>query len=307
MNNGITVIICTRNRPLKMKTCLSSLQESSFKDYQILIADQSTDEKTANIVNAFCSPRIEVVKMRIKGKAKGLNLLIKRAKTEILAFTDDDCLVTQNWLKEIYATYKKYPYLAGVFGNTYSYEPEKHSKEFCSTFSVKNFKLHTFSNLNYYNIGIGNNMSLRKSAIKQAGFFKEWLGVGSISQAGEENDIVFRILKENHTIATNPDMVVMHNKWLSYSQERIQEARYTSGFLTFLSFYMLSNDREHVWRFIKIKIQERIEPAFHACVNLSKQLMKEGYFFILEITSVINGLCLGLTIALTKKVIKLFK
>lgn len=303
MKTDITVIIVTRNRVQQLKECLESLLNSSFQNYSILIADQSDNEQTIQAVKSFHSTKIKIVSMREKGRAKGLNLLAKKAHSNILAFTDDDCIVSKDWLKQISKTYKKHPYLAGVFGNTYAYKSESHPSEFCpATFEVSQFKLHTFQNLHYYYVGLGNNMSLKKSVLEKIGWFQEWLGTGAIAKSGEESEIIFRILRNGNTLATNPQVILFHNRWLSYKQEKFQQARYTRGFISFLSFYLFTSDRKHAWTFIKVKVHERVLPVFYTCCHLIKELFKESYFFFFEIFAVFEGICTGLIMVANKKI-----
>lgn len=302
-NNGITVVISTRNRPFQLKDCLNSILKSSYKEYEILIADQSTDNKTKKVVESLRSKKIHLIHMDKKGKSVGLNLLIEKAKTEILAFTDDDCIVSKNWLKETYLSYKRYPNIAGVFGNTLPYRKKDHTDEICpALFEVKKSDLHVFENLNYYKVGIGNNMSIKRSVFMKIGLFKEWLGPGSIGKNGEENDIVFRILKNNLVLATNPKSIVFHNKWLSKREERILQTHYSLGFIASLSYRLLSEDRGFAWMFIKMKVRERIKPIIDLNFNLIKKLLKENCFFLtLELVAIIKGISLGIVISTFKK------
>jgi glycosyltransferase involved in cell wall biosynthesis len=300
MKPKITILIATRNRPHQIKQCLKSILQNSFRDYQILIADQSDDEKTIEAINSFHSKKINMIRMQ-KGKSKGLNLLIKKAKTEILAFTDDDCIVDKDWLQTISQTYKNHPKLAGIFGNTYGYKPEDHLQNFCpSLFKVEKFQIHTFKNLNYYHVGLGNNMSLKKSVIEKIGHFQEWLGVGSIGKSGEESEIIFRILKNNFILATNPKMIVYHNRWLNYKQYRIQNFFSTHGFIAFLSYYLFTPNRNHAWFFIKFRIHEKVIPAFRIWVQSVKTCFKESIFLFLECFYIVKGIAIGLIMFIRK-------
>lgn len=305
MTNKIAVLIVTRNRPLELEVCLRSILKNSDSDYQILIADQSDNNQTLQVVKNLASNRIKIIKMKVKGKSRGLNLLINKAQSEILTFTDDDCLVKPDWLKQIAQTYHQFPHLAGVFGNTFPYQPQHHPDQFCpSTFKTAAFSLHTFADFHYYQVGLGNNMSLRRSVLKKVGNFKEWLGPGAIGENGEESEMVLRILSSGQTLATNPKMILFHNRWLDYEQERHLQAKYTLGFIAFLSYYLLTKNGLHALTFIKVKVQERLRPALGSIVGSIKTTTTETRFLLQEIGAILRGLTIGLMQAIREKLSK---
>ena len=41
----LSVLICTRNRPDKLKRAVDSVLSNSFTDFELIVVDQSRDEK----------------------------------------------------------------------------------------------------------------------------------------------------------------------------------------------------------------------------------------------------------------------
>lgn len=299
----ISIIIITRNRSSQIKECIKSLLKSSFQNYQILIADQSTDEQTVEVIQSFQSSKISIIHMDTKGKARGLNILVKMAASEIITFTDDDCVVSENWLMQILEVYKRHDNLAGVFGNTYSYQPELHPLHVCPlTFITKKFSLHTFSTLHHYYVGLGNNMSLRKTVLNEVGGFQEWLGPGTMAGCGEESDIIFRILKQGYTIATDPHIIVFHDRWLSPNLARQLQAHYSRGFISFLSSYLFTNDHSHVWTFIRMRMNEKVFSAFQRCYYSPAEFFREYHFVLEETLAIVEGMSIGIVMAISKRI-----
>ena len=70
----VSVIIPTLNRPDSLQKCLESLYRQSYRNYEVIIADEEG----------------ELAKIR--------NEAAKEAKGEILSFIDDDVIVTEGWL-----------------------------------------------------------------------------------------------------------------------------------------------------------------------------------------------------------------
>ncbi len=88
----ISVLIATKNRPTQLSQCLRSLLLNTYKNFEILVLDQSTTGKTEKYVRALKNKNITYLKLNNPGKSKALNWGISMAKGKILAFTDDDCI-----------------------------------------------------------------------------------------------------------------------------------------------------------------------------------------------------------------------
>jgi GT2 family glycosyltransferase len=298
--------MCTRNRPGQLRDCLRSILANTFKNFSLVIVDQSTNEETVEAIYGFKSKRIKVIRMPKPGKTKGLNLLISQAKSEILAFTDDDCIVTKDWLQGIVDTYQQFPQIAGIFGNVLPYQPEKHVGEICPSLAkTAKFTLLTKKNLRHFLSG--NNMSIKRSVFEKLGYFQEWLGVGSVGQGGEESELTFRILRNGLTMAVNPKLVVFHNRWLTIREAKLLKIRYICGFVAALSSFFLSKDRDSAWLFIKFNFYESINLRFDKSMNLVRQLVTEVGLMILALLAIIKGLSLGITASFFSKLKSLFR
>ena len=118
----ISVIISTLHRPEKLHECLKKILASDVSDFEVIVVDQSKGYSTKSVVKQLGSPKIVYSKMNTKGKSKGLNDAVKRASGEILAFTDDDCLVDKHWLNNIHRALKENKNIVGVFGQVLPHE-----------------------------------------------------------------------------------------------------------------------------------------------------------------------------------------
>jgi GT2 family glycosyltransferase len=292
----ISVLISTLNRPQQIRRCLSSLLKNSYSNFEILLVDQSTNNETEEVVHQLRSKKIKYIRMYEKGKAKALNLMIRRARSSILAFTDDDCVVNRDWFQEISTFYRKCPRTAGVFGNIYPYRPKQHLHECCpATFTAD--KVRSFSDpgqLHYHTVGQGNNMSLRKSVIERVGGFKEWLGVGSIAQAGEESDLIFRILLDHHILMTNPKMIAFHDRWMTSEEENLLQTRYTCGLFAFFTYYLLSSHAHYAVQFIKARVSDRSVTMIKELKGPLRDIPKKLFFLFVEILGIMKGTSIGL-------------
>lgn len=212
----ISVIIATKNRPNDIFRCIKSILDNKFQIYEIIIIDQSNNIETKKIIASLNNSSILYVKCKNGGKSHALNIGIKYAHGDILAFTDDDCVVNSKWLSKINQYFKLYPEIMGVLGKIKPYKPKKNANLFCpSIYCRTNSKIIKKPQTHWDNIGLGNNMSFRSSALQALGHFKEWLGYGAIGGPSEDAEMMLRMLIKGNILAYNPQALVYHNKWVT--------------------------------------------------------------------------------------------
>ena len=119
----VSVAICTRNR----RECLEkyffpSVFNLAYSNYEIVVVvDDSIDGSELFLQNyKDLSGRLRVIwNRKSNGIAHARNLCAYYARGEIIAFTDDDCLLDANWLSVLVAEFMKNERLMVVGGFTY--------------------------------------------------------------------------------------------------------------------------------------------------------------------------------------------
>src|SRR5690349_8177042 len=154
--------------------------------------------------------RITYVRDSTKGLAHGHNLGISLAKSELIAFTDDDCIVPTNWLVEMHKAFKQDNKIGLVFGNVISaIEDEKdgYTPVFIrdSASLMKDIKADL-----YHGMGIGACFGIKRSVWSEIGGFDEMLGPGSPLGSLEDRDIAIRVLLAGYFIYQTPDISIIH-------------------------------------------------------------------------------------------------
>ena len=108
--NSISIIVAARNEERYLPLLLEKIANQNYPrdKYEIVLADDRSTDRTSEIIWKFQNKysnikaiRIEKENIKLVGKKGALDAAIKAAKHEILAFTDADCLPSENWLKEI--------------------------------------------------------------------------------------------------------------------------------------------------------------------------------------------------------------
>jgi len=113
---GISIIVATYNVPEDTFELINSINNSykNFKkdckkerlSFELIIADNSTNEQTKNLINKFKFPYLRYFKIPPLGCAYARDYAIKRARYGYIAITDADCIVHKDWLKQIFLLIK---------------------------------------------------------------------------------------------------------------------------------------------------------------------------------------------------------
>lgn len=114
---SISVIIVTLNRAEYLKDALASLTKQIRPPDEVIVVDNGSTDNTKEVILSFGDRLpIKYVYEGKKGIPHARNAGIKSATNDIIAFTDDDCVAHENWLKYIENTFIRDPNIGAVGG-----------------------------------------------------------------------------------------------------------------------------------------------------------------------------------------------
>lgn len=121
-----TVAVVCYNEGKNIADCLNSLlnQSCGIKKYEILVIDNNSSDQTQKIIQNFQrkNKNLRLVINPERNIALSRNLAVKNTKTDLLAFTDADCVVPRKWLATLVRDYlfikKKDDKVVAVGGST---------------------------------------------------------------------------------------------------------------------------------------------------------------------------------------------
>src|SRR5262245_17841381 len=93
----VSVIVSTYNRPRALQLVLEGYARSTFRDFEVVIADDGSTDETVQVVEHFAR-RSPFPLRRVYQAHRGFrlaaarNLAVRSAAGEILLFTDGDCI-----------------------------------------------------------------------------------------------------------------------------------------------------------------------------------------------------------------------
>jgi len=224
-----SVIIPTYNRATLLKNCLEAVavQTVPRDTYEVIVINDGSRDNTDKIIDEFKKQHPLINFIYIKQKNHGVsharNQGIKRAKGEIIFFTDDDCVVPENWIETLANGYRRHPEVAGV-GGWYEYPEDMYKKSLFVNYTMlrlqKRFKniisqKKEIKNNKFFLNPAGNtaNTSYKKSVLDKFGGFDEFINfVGLVDW-----ELKARIMKSGHSLLYVP-FTVLHLKPLGYYQ-----------------------------------------------------------------------------------------
>ena len=116
----ISVVICTRNRSSFLEVCIKSLLDSSDKNFELVVVDNaSDDDSTTKVVAQF--PTVKYIYEPRKGLDIARNTGARSASNDIIAYTDDDVTIEQDWVRKIKACFGD-PMTMAVTGQVFPVE-----------------------------------------------------------------------------------------------------------------------------------------------------------------------------------------
>ena len=109
----VSVVIPAYNEEKYIGRCLKSLQEQTIKPYEVIVVDNNSKDKTAEIAKRYGA---RVLFEPQQGQSYARNTGFNDANGEIIARTDADTIVPKDWVEKIEEYFKKHRSVAAISG-----------------------------------------------------------------------------------------------------------------------------------------------------------------------------------------------
>jgi GT2 family glycosyltransferase len=213
---GLTVAVCTRNRPALLGRCLAALGRLDPPPDAILVADQS-DARPGAECRDLCARQealvgfpVRYLQVAPRGLGYSRQQVLEAVEHDLLAFTDDDCRPWPGWIGSLQAAFARHPRAGAITGPARP-DPELQDDlpDWVSTWGGDDeqvFSRPTDPRI----VGGGFNMSFRRQALMEVGGFDPLLGAGTPVHGAEDFDILHRLLRSGSQVIYTPGAVVSH-------------------------------------------------------------------------------------------------
>jgi GT2 family glycosyltransferase len=246
----LSIIVATRNRAAMLPGCLTSiaaaLKNAAPYPAEIVVVDNGSADATSAVIEqwaATCPVPVRLLFEPQPGLARAHNRALRAAQGELLAFTDDDCRLGENYVTDLLRHDAGDSELVLRGGRIELGDPAdlpltiKTSPERMRWNRRANSARHQpiTGQIN------GCNMTMRRAFVDRLGPFDERFGPGSTIGSGNDSDYLFRAYLAGHTLEYVPDMTVVHH----HGRKTAAEGR------RLLRSYLIANGAEfakHGWK-----------------------------------------------------------
>jgi hypothetical protein len=224
-----SVLISTRNRPEKLRRCLSTLLAVLPPLCEIVCVDQSDDPPVAGVVPR--SRRLRYLPSPRRGLSAGRNDAAAESRGEILIFTDDDCHAPRGWVESWIDLFDRWPTVDVGFGPVSPAEP---GRDGGATLDFEPSQFQPATRLTTFlrrpeTLGIEGNMAIRRIAWRAVGGFDEEIGAGTRFAGAEGFDIAYRIVRARGALIHSPGPAIVHDGFQTATQMGRVSMGYCAG------------------------------------------------------------------------------
>jgi len=200
-----SIVIPTYSRPKQLAACLQACARLEYPHdrFEIIIVDDGSPvpvEVPKNDGSNLVS--ITYLRQFNSGPASARNRGAQHARGDILAFTDDDCAPTSQWLRELAQSFNDAPTglvggrtINGLVDNLYSTASQIIVDEAYAYFLSRNSDLRFFTS---------SNMAVSAKLFHESG------GFDSSFRTSEDRDFCDRWIRQGHPLVYSPKAIVHH-------------------------------------------------------------------------------------------------
>jgi len=211
----VSVIIPTYNRWSILIKSLSFLQNQSFRDFEVIVVDDASEEKAPKL-------KFDVRYFRLKtrsGSPAARNFGATYARGRYLLFLDDDIFLSSNYLEELVPILEADENVAAIAGRLVYVKGGVFAisrKVFDVPVRVVKFSGDVLGSFGRKTAGLVEVPTLHVAAVVKRGDFQFAGGFDSETYAGnyfrEETDLFFRLTRTGKKLLFDPNAVAYHVK-----------------------------------------------------------------------------------------------
>ncbi len=196
----VSVVVCAYNAERTMDACLASLKALDYPDYEVIVVNDGSTDKTLEISERY--PYCKIISQVNKGLSVARNVGAEAATGEIVAYTDSDCVADPDWLNYLVGKMISSDLVACGGPNV---PPPEDSLVPAAVAVSPGGPTHVLVSDDVAEHIAGCNMAFRRDVL---------LGLGGFDPlyraAGDDVDICWRFQDAGYTIGFSPSAVVWH-------------------------------------------------------------------------------------------------
>lgn len=196
---ALASVVVPSGRKELIDRCLSSLLTMDIKDIEVIVVVRQ------GFAYSHKDPRVSVVEQNGKGVPNARNCGIREAMGKVIAFTDDDCVVSGQWLSRLMRAFED-PEVGGAGSIREAYNP--HQPIACmwdASYLIPGSLVQKYGYLREHDTYL-----CTSSAAYRAEVIKGLAGFDESLPSGEDYDLSLRVKKSGFRLALVPEARVWH-------------------------------------------------------------------------------------------------
>jgi glycosyltransferase involved in cell wall biosynthesis len=225
MSYQVSIVIPLYNKEEYIERTLRSILMQTEQNFEIVIVDDGSTDKSIDIINKILDSRIKLYKQNHGGVSKARNYGVLKASSDFISFLDADDEWENNYLETIILLKSKYPN-AGIYMTDYKYKDRNEIRT-----SKKRKKINFHNDIlitNYFEMVLNGTIKMSPSCISlPKKIFEEEKGFNVNAAWGEDQDLWGRIALK-YPIAYSPKILSIGDRtgnWRKRQNERVKKTQ----------------------------------------------------------------------------------
>jgi glycosyltransferase involved in cell wall biosynthesis len=249
--SAVDVVICTRNREASIEAAVRGVLANEYPDFTLTVVDQSTTDATGRVLAPLVEAdrRLRYVHVDEAGLSRAYNTGIEMTSADVIAFTDDDCVVPTNWIASIAAAFETEPDGDLLYGQVIPLETGDEAG-LTPYFDIP--QAERLSRRDGFRVcGMGANFAARRRLFDKVGGFDVVLGGGGPLRSSQDFDLAYRAYKGDSIILLRPEVTLRHDGRREAEDWPTLLVNYGTGDGAFYTKHIRSGDPMAAWYLTK--------------------------------------------------------
>lgn len=238
-----SVVVCFIDNGVKVRECIDAILAGTTPEVEVIaVNNRPMNGDAAGLAQAFANePRVIIIEEPRCGLSAARNAGAQLAKGEILVFTDDDVVPSEQWLAAVDDTFASCPEASCVTGPIEALRLSTDAQLLMDRYAgfVKSERRTVYRMSEHKNdplfpyaagrFGSGANLAIRAITFRIVGGFDQSLGIGTASRSGEDLEFFVRLMLDDRVIVYDPEVRVLHDHPESMNALKREVFGYGSG------------------------------------------------------------------------------
>jgi len=287
----VSIIVAAYNAERSIGRCINSLLALDYPEYEIIVIDNNSQDKTAEIIHEY---KVKYLIENKKGWPAARNTGIEHSSAKFVANIDADCFASPDWINKLMIAFKG-DHLACVVGKTLVEEGNTLTQRYYSHTNPF-FIEHKIGNTEFIPWGGGNNLMLRKAFLDAGGYDSNRFTSGADAEFHHrlENQFDYKTIYESSAI-------VYHEARGSIREFFTVSSKYAyDGLLRSMSEEMKDTKKKYELYFVRKSYQIMLNTIGGVYRGIKALFGKESwfrvffcFFSIISLTGTIYGYSKG--------------